>query len=124
MEGEEGIEEEEKTALNHIAMRWFIYIFIIRWIKKEDNYSVQIFHSKGKLCTMYISFLRDGDTASHTKVHLEEEEEEEEKYDEYEEEEGGKRLCDNLYHFFLSTVILCYFHTVSKTKSKLQFISL
>ncbi|XP_050686144.1 muscle calcium channel subunit alpha-1-like isoform X31 [Eriocheir sinensis] len=32
--------------------------------------------------------MRDGDTASHTKVHLEEEEEEEEKYDEYEEEEG------------------------------------
>lgn len=36
--------------------------------------------------------LRDGDTASHTKVHLEDEEEEGEKYDEYEEEEGGKRL--------------------------------
>ncbi|XP_045108519.1 muscle calcium channel subunit alpha-1-like isoform X15 [Portunus trituberculatus] len=51
-EGEEGIEEEEKTALNHIAIS------------------------------------RDGDTASHTKVNLEEEGEEGEKYDEYEEEEG------------------------------------
>ncbi|KAK8396140.1 hypothetical protein O3P69_005321 [Scylla paramamosain] len=51
-DGEEGIEEEEKTALNHIAIS------------------------------------RDGDTASHTKVNLEEEGEEGEKYDEYEEEEG------------------------------------
>lgn len=112
MEGEEGIEEEEKTALNHIAMRQFIYIFIIRWIKKRIIIQLRFSTAKETCVLCIFSFLRDGDTASHTKVHLEEEEEEEEKYDEYEEEEGGKRLCDNLYHFFLSTVILCYFHTV------------
>lgn len=40
---------------------------------------------------------RDGDTASHTKVNLEEEGEEGEKYDEYEEEEGGKSQCEKHY---------------------------
>ena len=44
----------------------------------------------------YISS-RDGDTASHTKVNLEEEGEEGEKYDEYEEEEGGKSECEKCY---------------------------
>lgn len=41
MEGEEGIEEEEKTALNHIAIRWIIRIFIriIYVKKKQDNTS-------------------------------------------------------------------------------------
>lgn len=43
---------------------------------------------------------RDGDTASHTKVNLEEEGEEGEKYDEYEEEEGGKSLGEKPYHIF------------------------
>lgn len=46
----------------------------------------------------FFLYLRDGDTASHTKVHLEDEEEEGEKYDEYEEEEGGKKLSGIPFH--------------------------
>lgn len=85
-----------------------LHLYHNGWMRKKKSIIILLkFTVRKKICVLYI-FLssRDGDTASHTKVHLEEEEEEGEKYDEYEEEEGGKRLSDSHYHIFRTTSIL------------------